>query len=137
MTIRIFVVEDHHVMRTTLRHYLGLQDDLVVCGAASSAEQAMERLEDADPDVVLVDVSLPGRSGLDLVDDVRSRWPLPCLVLSGHGERSYVQRALDRGAAGYVLKGRPEEVPEALRRVVAGGSHVAASLRGMVTLPEA
>jgi DNA-binding NarL/FixJ family response regulator len=84
---------------------------------------------EADPAVVLVDLSLPGRSGLDLLAEIRDRWRLPCVVVSGHGERGHVGRAFAAGARGYVLKGRPHEVPAAIHQVLAGDIYLSELLR--------
>lgn len=129
MTIRVYVVEDHAVMRETLIAFLGLDGSIEVCGAAASAERAVEELEAAQPALVVLDLSLPGRSGLELLEEIRARWGYPCLVLSGHGERGYVTRALAAGAGGYVLKGRPEELSTAIHQVLAGTIYRSAALR--------
>ena len=129
MPTRIYIVEDHPIMRETLQDYLALQPDLEICGMAESAEAASEMLEAASPDLVLVDLSLPGRSGLDLVEEVQQRWGTPCVILSGHGERTYVGRALACGARGYVLKGRPQDLPAAIAHVLEGGTYLSDTLR--------
>ncbi len=116
-------------MRETLRDYLALTEDLELCGMADDAEKASIALETAEPDVVVVDVALPGRSGLDLLVEIQARWGTPCVILSGHGERSYVGRAFAAGARGYVLKGNPLDLPLAIRRVMEGEVHLSESLR--------
>ena len=128
--IRIYIVEDHPVMRDTLVEYLELSEDLEICGTAASAEEALEALPSADSSLVLVDLSLPGASGLDLLENIRRRWELPCVVLSGHKERSHLERAFRSGARGYLLKGRPEEIPVALRSIMGGEVYLAEPLRG-------
>lgn len=129
MPVRVYVVEDHPVMREIIQEYLALQTDLEICGMAENAEAASEALEAAAPDVVLVDLSLPGRSGLDLVEEIQERWGTPCVILSGHGERTYVARALACGAGGYVLKGNPRELPLAIAQVLKGEIHLSSTLR--------
>lgn len=128
MVIRVYVVEDHPLMRASLLEYLGLHPDIEVCGVAASTEEALDDLVECDPTVVLVDLALPGRSGLDLLAEVHDRWALPCVVLSGHGEGNHVRKALAAGAVGYVLKGRPGEVPTAIRRAAAGQGYLSATL---------
>lgn len=96
---------------------------------AATAEDASVDLEAAAPTLVLLDLSLPGRSGLDLLAEIQERWALPCIVLSGHGEKGYVGRALSAGARGYVLKGRPHEVIHAIRRVMKGEVYLSELLR--------
>lgn len=129
MPVRIYIVEDHPIMRETLQDYLVLDAELEICGMAGSAEAASEALEAAEPDVVLVDLSLPGRSGLELVGEIVERWGTPCVILSGHGERTYVGRALDSGAKGYVLKGNPREIAPAIRQILDGDIYVSPALR--------
>ena len=126
---RVYIVEDHPVMRETLQDYLSLAPDLEICGMAESAEAASEALDAAAPDVVVVDLSLPGRSGLELVEEIHQRWGTPCVILSGHGERTYVGRAFACGARGYVLKGNPRDLPEAIRDVLGGEIHLSSALR--------
>ncbi|MBY5163261.1 response regulator [Salsipaludibacter albus] len=129
MTIRVFVVEDHPVMRETLRDYLGLVPDIEVCGMAGSAEAALRDLPDAGAEVLLLDLALPGRSGLELLVDLGDFADAPAsVVLSGHAERSHVARALEAGANGYVVKGDPAQIPVAIRRAAAGERYLAASL---------
>jgi DNA-binding NarL/FixJ family response regulator len=128
MPTRVYIVEDHPVMRETLRDYLALSPDLELCGEASDAATASEELEAARPDVVVVDLSLPGRNGLELVEEIHARWGTPCVVLSGHGERTYVGKAFAAGARGYVLKGNPADLPVAIREVLNGEVHLSAAL---------
>ena len=110
-------------MQEALVEYLGLVDDLVVCGVAGSAEQAMQEMGSARPSVLLLDLSLPGRSGLELLTILREDSSLPCLILSGHGERSHIRRAFDAGANGYLVKGKPRELVAAIRVVADGGTY--------------
>jgi DNA-binding NarL/FixJ family response regulator len=119
---RIFIVEDHPLMREVIRDYLGAIPGLAICGEAQSGEEALELLEEAAPDLVLVDTSLARMSGIDFVTQARERWAgIRCLMLSGHGQENYVERALDAGASGYVLKGDPAELPRAIRHVLDEG----------------
>lgn len=126
--IRVYIVEDHPVYQETLVDYLGLTEGLELCGVASSAEQAIEELPKAAPAVVLMDLSLPRKSGFDLLDHIQREWGLPCVILSGHGEQGYVERALRAGARGYVLKGRPTEIPLAVHEIMNGRRFVSAAL---------
>lgn len=135
MPTRVYIVEDHPLMRETIRDYLALEAELEICGAAGSAEEASQALETAAPDVVVVDLSLPGRSGLELVQEIRQRWGIPCVILSGHGERTYVGRAFACGAQGYVLKGHPRDIPVAIRKVLAGEIHLSAALHHNLDYP--
>lgn len=128
MTIRVFVVEDHPVMRETLRDYLGLVPDIEVCGMADSAEAAVRDLPGAGAEVLLLDLALPGRSGLDLLGDMAGDDAPATVVLSGHAERTHVARALEAGADGYVVKGDPGQIPVAIRRAAAGERYLTSSL---------
>lgn len=126
----VSVVEDHPVYRDTLCTVVAASDEWILDGVAASAEEAIVLLEDGhQPDVLLVDLSLPGMSGIDLVRVVGERWPgVRCLILSGHARRSYADEALAGGAKGYVLKGAPRQLREAIRAVLAGGQYVSEAL---------
>jgi DNA-binding NarL/FixJ family response regulator len=127
---RIFVVEDHAYMKAMLCEFLSLEGDLEVCDTADSGEAALEHLDRITPDFVLVDLSLPGVSGLDLITIVKARHPeLPCAILSGHGERRYAEQAIAAGAQGYVLKGDPDELPDAIRQMLRGERYVSKALQ--------
>jgi DNA-binding NarL/FixJ family response regulator len=130
VTTRIFVVEDHAVMREMLETYLGTQPDFSICGSAPTGEEAIARIGDSGADVVVIDVSLPGISGLDVLKAMlEGRSDLCCVMNSGHGQSTYIDQALAAGARGYVLKGRPAELPEAIRSALRGESYVSPSLR--------
>jgi DNA-binding NarL/FixJ family response regulator len=127
--IRVYVVEDHPAMREALGCFLAAAGDMELCGSAASAEEALRDLDEARPEVILLDLSLPRRSGLALLGEIRDRWPVACVVVSGHGEAGYVERALNAGAIGYVLKGKPDEIPLAVRHAARGERFVSASLQ--------
>lgn len=129
MPIRVYIVEDHPLMRETLVEYFEVVPDIEVCGVAESAEEAIDSLARAEPSLVLLDLSLPGRSGVELIHDIRERLALPCVVLSGHREPSYVGKAFAAGAQGYVLKGRPSEISAAIRNVMEGKVYLSNCLR--------
>lgn len=127
---RIFIVEDHPLMREVIRDYLEAFPAIEICGEAVSGEDALELLDEAAPDLVLVDTSLGKMSGIDLVARIRERWSdLPCLMLSGHGQETYVKQALGAGANGYVLKGDPSELPRAIEQVLEGERYLSPPLR--------
>jgi DNA-binding NarL/FixJ family response regulator len=126
----VLVVEDHAVMRQTLAQAIDRMDDFTVVADVSSGEDALTALASASVDGVIVDLSLPRMSGSDLVAELTQRSPHPwALVISGHRQPHYVDAARAAGARGYVLKGKPSEIPEALRAVAAGGTYVSQSLR--------
>jgi len=138
---RVFVVEDHPLVRTGLTSLINRQQDLAVCGEAADAETALGSICSLEPDAVVVDISLPGKSGLELIRDIKARYPqLPVLVLSMHEETVYAERALRAGAAGYVLKSEASEtVIGAIREVLRGRVYVnetisSALVRGFVGL---
>jgi DNA-binding NarL/FixJ family response regulator len=115
---RVFLVDDHPVLRDGLKRLLEAEPDLQICGEAENSRKAVERISDALPEIVIVDISLPGPSGLELVKELKAHFPaLPVLVLSMHDEALYAERALRAGAKGYVMKQAPtEQLLTAIRR---------------------
>lgn len=127
--IRIYIVDDHAILRASLRSLLEQQPDMSVCGEAATARVALEEAARTAPDVVLVDVSLPDLSGIDLVQALHSRHPgLVLAMFSGHAEHSYVKRSLAAGARGYVVKGDAVELLEAVRVLARGERFVSRGL---------
>lgn len=126
---RVFVVDDHAMLRHGLRKLFEDTHDLVVCGEASGAAEALQGVRQSEPDLVLLDLSLSSGSGLDLVKDLRSRHPeLPILVISMHEESIYAERVLRAGARGFVGKHEgAETLLAAIRRVLSGTVHVSPS----------
>jgi DNA-binding NarL/FixJ family response regulator len=119
---RVLIVDDHPVVRQGLKSLIDCTADLQTCGEAETIFDALQLIERLKPDVVAVDISLGGESGIDLIKDIRIRRPyLPVLTLSVHDEVIYAQRVLQAGAQGYVTKGEPPEtVLKALRTVLCG-----------------
>jgi DNA-binding NarL/FixJ family response regulator len=118
---KIFIVEDHPVFRQGLAQLIDEQPDLRVCGEAADAEAALPAIKRVLPDAVLVDITLPGKSGLELIRQLRALPQLKILVVSMHDEALYANRVLQAGAHGYVMKQEdPEEIVDALRDVLAG-----------------
>lgn len=129
--VRIFIVEDHPVMRRSLQTLLAREPDLVVSGAAANAESALEQIEKLTPDLVLIDVSLPGMNGIELARTLRALYPDVTLsMLSGHDGKTHVEQALKAGASGYILKGRASELPAAIRQLASGEQYVSLELQG-------
>ena len=124
--VEILVVDDHPIMRAGLTQLIAQQGDLAVCGEAEDARGALAAIEAHPPDLVIVDISLKESSGLDLIKDIRARWPkLPVLVLSMHDEVIYAERVLRAGARGYVTKSEvSSKVVEGIRKVLAGEVYV-------------
>jgi DNA-binding NarL/FixJ family response regulator len=119
---RVLVVDDHTVLREGLVAQINRQTDLIVCGEASDVRQALAAVEKLRPDLVLADINLPGRNGLELIRDLRSLQPrLPVLVLSMHEESIFAERVLRAGGRGYVSKHQGgSELIEAIRCVLRG-----------------
>jgi len=128
--IKIFIADDHPVVRQGVRQIVALHDDLVVAGEATTGRETVERLPQLTCDVVLLDLSLPDIDGLDLLKDLRRAQPqTPVLVLTMHSEAQFAVRALKAGASGYVTKeSAPSELVTAIRKVVVGGHYVTAGL---------
>src|SRR5260370_12424082 len=102
---RVFILDDHPLVREGLANLINGQDDLIVCGEAEDSAEAITGIMQARPDVALIDISLKNESGLELVKDLGSQFPLVALiVLSMHDEALYAERALRAGAPGYFLK---------------------------------
>jgi DNA-binding NarL/FixJ family response regulator len=119
---RVLLVDDHPIVREGLRRVIDAESDLTVCGEAVSRRQGLDAVEKLKPDIAVVDVSLEGSHGLELVKDLRVRHPqLPVLMLSMHDEALYAERALKAGAKGYLMKREPpEKLLRALRRALQG-----------------
>jgi len=120
---RILIVDDHPIIREGVARLVDMQPDMTICCEAASAREALNRIEKADPDIAIIDLSLDnGLSGLDLLKDISVRFPrLPMLVLSMHSETVFAERVLRAGAKGYVMKEEaPEAILTAIRRVLAG-----------------
>ena len=123
---RVFLVEDHPIVSDTLRDLVGGQPDMDVCGIAGEAETAMAAICASKPDMVIVDLRLPGRSGLELIKDIRAQCPrLPVLVLSMYDETLYAGRVLQMGAMGYIMKDEATvQVVEAIHMVLEGQVYI-------------
>lgn len=125
MPSTIYLVEDQDILRSSLHMYVDNEDDLNVVGSAEDAPTALEEIDAQVPDLVLIDVALPGMSGISLLNQLREDHPdLACLMLSGHSEDQYVQQAVDAGAQGYVRKGDPDEYLAAIEAVLDGSTYV-------------
>jgi len=123
---RVFLVDDHPIVRQGLSQLINAEQDLIISGEASSAREAMEKLAVTLPDVVIVDISLEDRNGVELIKDIIARHAgLPCLALSMYDETMYAVRVLRAGGRGYVMKQEaPKKVVAAIRRVLDGHIYV-------------
>ncbi len=128
--LKVFLVDDHRVLREGMRKLIDLEKDLEVCGEASDSQEAMERLPACKPDLALIDLGLKGVGGLELIKNLKQRLPhLSILVMSMFEETIYAERALRAGAKGYVMKHEPSEtVITALRRVAQGKTYLSPSM---------
>jgi len=119
---RVFLVDDHPLLRQGIAESLGDEADLLVCGQAGSAEEALPAIASAKPEIVIVDISLPGRDGIELTKDITHRYhDVLVLVFSMHDESLYAERALQAGAAGYVMKSASSDtLIQAIRKVLTG-----------------
>ncbi len=131
---RLLIVDDHPVIRRGLAELLDLEPDLCVDGEAADSAQAQAELRAKPFDLALVDISLRGVSGIDLLKDLKIHWPdLPVLIVSMHDEMLYAERALRGGARGYVMKYEPlERIIGAIRRVLAGHIYVSEAINARI-----
>jgi DNA-binding NarL/FixJ family response regulator len=127
---RFLLADDHAILREGLKQILGGEFPGALFGEASSAAAAIQRLHEEPWSLLILDIMMPGRSGLDVIEDAKHAQPdLPVLVLSAHSEEHYAVRALKAGAAGYLTKNHsPEELIEAVRRVLSGRKYVTPSV---------
>ena len=133
---RVAVVDDHTFMRDGLKLFLGAMPGFSFAWSAGSASEALAMLSADCPDLLVVDISLPDRNGLELIKDIRAlNADLPILVISMHEERLYVQRALKAGARGYLMKNASHaEFETAFRKIASGGISVSPSLSEEILL---
>jgi two-component system invasion response regulator UvrY len=134
--IRVLIVDDHAILRRGLRALLSDAFARAEFGEASNAEQALEQLGKKQWDVALLDITLPGKSGLDLLKELKAARPrLPVLVLSVNSEDQFAVRALKAGAEGYMTKeSAPEELVKAIHKILAGGRYVSPTLAEKLAL---
>ena len=127
---RILVVDDHAIVRQGLKQILADTPDLVVAGEASTGQEALEKVRTGQWDVVVLDISLPDRSGLTVLEQLKTQYPdLPVLVLSMHAEEQYAVRVMKAGAAGYLPKeSAPDQLVSAIHKVARGGKYVSPTL---------
>jgi DNA-binding NarL/FixJ family response regulator len=128
--IRILIVDDHAILRAGLKEILSQMPDPVVADEAGNDQEAMEKIHQHEYDLVLLDIALPGRSGIEVLKDLKSERPaLPVLILSMYPEEQYAMRALTGGASGYLTKqSAPDELITAIRKVLRGAKYVSASM---------
>ncbi len=128
--IRLLVADDHALVRSGIDHIVQTTDDIVVADEARNGQEVLDKVRKDAFDVVLLDISMPGRDGLEILKELRVQRPAPpVLILSIYPEELYAVRAIRSGAAGYLTKdSAPDELIAAIRKVHAGGKYVTASL---------
>ena len=131
---RILVVDDHPMMREGFAQLITRERDLAMCGEADTAHDALEKVGQLKPDLVIVDITLPGRSGLELIKDIQAMHPgTLVLVVSMHEESLYAERVLRAGGRGYVMKQEGgKKLLEAIRQVLAGQIYVSSSMSARI-----
>jgi two-component system, NarL family, invasion response regulator UvrY len=124
--IKILIVDDHPVVRQGLKQILSEEPDMVVTGEARNSSEVFNLVQLGMWDIVILDITIPGRGGLDVLKELRQTYPhLPVLMLSIHPEDQYAIRSLKAGASGYMTKeSAPEELVKAIRKIIDGGKYV-------------
>lgn len=127
---RVIIVEDHPLFRAQLALLVNKEPDLTVCGEADNIKQAMELIQSLKPDAAVIDITLKGSSGLELIKDLKAQGiELPVLVLSMHDESLYAERVIRAGAKGYITKDEAsDKVMSAIRKVMAGEIYLSDSM---------
>lgn len=131
---RILLVDDHPFMRAGLAQLIDRQADLMVCGEAGNPAEAYQQLAKTKPDLVLTDLTMPGRSGLEFIKDLKATEPnLAVLVISMHDEVVYAERALRAGARGYIMKeAGGENLLAAIRQILSGAVYVSPKMSARI-----
>lgn len=128
--IRVLIADDHAIVREGLKQIVAQTTDIVVVDEATNANEVTEKLRKQQFDLILLDISMPGRSGLDVLVEIKRDYPaIPVLILSLHTEDQYALRTLKAGAAGYLTKeSAPDQLILALRKVASGGRFMSSRL---------
>jgi len=130
----ILILDDHPITRYGLAQLINHEPDLLVCGEAESAHAALAAIKPAQPELVLADIAMPGRSGLEFIKDMQAQHPeVPVLVMSMHDESIYAERVLRAGGRGYIMKNEGgEKLLEAIRQVLQGQIYVSKNVSAAV-----
>ena len=131
---KIFIVDDHPMMRDGLAQMIANEPDLSVCGEAENASEALQKIEKLRPDLALVDITLRSGSGLELIKDLQTRLPtVAVLVISMHDESLYAERVLRAGGRGYVMKQEGgKKLMEAIRQVLNGQTYISPKISAKI-----
>lgn len=124
--IKVLIADDHPIVRQGLKQILAQEPDMTVTAEAQTSQEVLELVGRSQWDVLVLDISMPGRGGLDVLKEVRRQYPKrPVLILSMHPEDQYAIRALRAGASGYLTKeSAPDELVAAIRKIVRGGKYI-------------
>ncbi len=128
--IKVLIADDHAVVRQGLKQILAETSDMVAGGEATNTQEVLDKVRKENWDVLVLDITMPGRGGLDIIKELKHERPrLPILILSMHSEDQFAVRALKAGASGYMSKeSAPELLVKAIRKVYSGGKYISASL---------
>ena len=134
--IRIVIADDHAIVREGIKRIVASANDLDIVGEAKDGTEVMQRVRDLSFDVLVLDLSMPGRNGMELIKLIRTDYPkLHILVLSMHQELQYAVRAIKSGASGYLTKeSAPEQLVQAIRKIASGGAYVSAEVAEQLAL---
>ena len=128
--IRILLVDDHVVVREGLKKIIAINSDMIVAGEATNTQEILSMVNKDEYDVIILDISMPGRNGLEIVAELRKNYPsIGILVFSIHSEKQFAIRALKLGCYGYLTKSAsPNELQSAIRKVASGGRYISPSV---------
>ena len=128
--LRILIADDHPIVRKGLKQILSEESDMGVFGEAQNSQEVLELVQKQDWDIVILDITMPGRGGIDVLKELKHERPkLPVLMLSVHPEDQYAVRALKAHASGYMTKdSAPEELVKAIRKILRGGKYISSTL---------
>lgn len=133
-TIRLIIVDDHAMVRQGLKHMLGMEEDFEIIGEAEHGDEVIEKVLTLKPDVVLMDINLPGKNGIELTGELRRRMPaIKILALTADGDQYHLSQMIKAGASGYILKDAASEtLYEAIKTVARGDAYLPPHLLSVV-----
>jgi two-component system, NarL family, invasion response regulator UvrY len=134
--IKVLIADDHSIVRAGLRRIVEESGDMEVIAEAQDGKEALLRIQKEQPDVAVIDISMPGLDGLEVTDQLRAGYPkLPVIILTMHEEEQYVIRAIEAGAMGYITKrSAPEQLVNAIRKVYSGSRYLSAEATELLAL---